>query len=293
MKVAILGTGRMGGAMAGTLARAGFDLTLWNRTPSKPSRVAADTGASVADTPADAVASADVVLSVLADREAVRAVFLGDDGAVARLRSGAVVCEMSTVEPEVSRELLASVRDTGADLLDCPVSGSVPAVESASLTIMVGGAADCLEVARPVLEALSARIIAMGDLGTGAAMKLAVNGVVHALNQALCEALVVAESAGIERSRAYEVFASSAVAAPFVAYKREAFEDPEGTPVAFTVDLVVKDLQLLRDLADRLAVPVEQVAANLRAATAAGERYGARDMAAIAGWLRERRGAAG
>jgi 3-hydroxyisobutyrate dehydrogenase-like beta-hydroxyacid dehydrogenase len=288
VKVTILGTGRMGGAMAGTLARAGFDLTLYNRSADKAAAVAEQTGAAVADTPAEAVTGAEVVLSVLADRPAVEQTFGGEDGAIAGLGEGAVVCEMSTVEPEVSQGLAEPIRARGADVLDTPVSGSVPAVEQGTLTIMAGGREDSLEVARPVLEALSDHIFHMGDLGTGAAMKLAVNAVVHALNQALSEALVLAERAGIERSRAYDVLAASAAAAPFVHYKRDAFENPDGSAVAFTLDLVKKDLGLVLALADQLGVPMDQAATNAEVVGRAAEKLGTRDMSAVAEYLRTR-----
>jgi 3-hydroxyisobutyrate dehydrogenase-like beta-hydroxyacid dehydrogenase len=288
VRVAILGTGRMGSAMAGTLAREGFDLFLHNRTREKAEEIAATIDGEVADSPAEAVADAEVVLSILADREAVNATFSGEDGATSGLSEGTVVCEMSTVQPEVSRALAAPIRDRGADIIDAPVSGSVPAVEQGSLTIMVGGRQVSLETAMPVLEALSERVFHMGDLGNGAAIKLAVNAVVHAINEALSEALVLAERAGIDRSRAYDVFASSAAAAPFVHYKRQAFEDPDGAPVAFTLDLVRKDLELVLGLADQLDLPMRQAATNHEVARAAAEELGQRDMSAVAEYLRGR-----
>lgn len=288
MRVAILGIGRMGGAMAGTLAREGHDLVLHNRTREKAEDVAAAIEAAVTDSPAHAVAGAEVVLSILADRDAVEAIFHGEDGAIVGLSEGTIVCEMSTVQPKVSCELAEPIRERGADIVDAPVSGSVPAVEQGGLTIMVGGREESLETVRPVLDALSERIFHMGDLGNGAAIKLAVNAIVHAINEAVSEALVLAEQAGIERSRAYDVFAAGAAAAPFVHYKREAFEDPDGAPVAFTLDLVRKDLELVLDLADQLEVPMRQAATNHEVVSAAAEQLGRRDMSAIAEYLRTR-----
>ena len=168
-----------------------------------------------------------------------------------------------------------------------PVSGSVPVVERGELLIMVGGDADALERARPVLEALSKKIVHVGELGTGAATKLAVNALVHGLAVALSESLVLAERAGVERSIAYEVFASGAAGAPFVQYKRPAFERPDETPVAFTLDLVEKDLDLILELAERVGAPMPQAAQNreeIRAALAAG--MSGNDMSALAAYLR-------
>jgi 3-hydroxyisobutyrate dehydrogenase-like beta-hydroxyacid dehydrogenase len=141
-----------------------------------------------------------------------------------------------------------------------------------------------------VLEPLSEHIFHMGALGTGAAMKLAVNAVVHAINQALSEALVLAERAGIERSRAYDVFVNSVAAAPFLHYKRAAFEHPDETPVAFTLDLVRKDLELALGLASEVGLPMPQAATNADVVARAAEELGARDMSAVAEYLRARSG---
>lgn len=288
MRVAILGTGRMGGAMARTLAKHGVSLVVFNRTIARAQAVAEACGATFATTAAEAVSGADVVITMLADGAAVEAVLVGRDGAVGGLAAGTVVCEMSTVEPSVSQRLADAVRATGADILDAPVSGSVPTVERGALTIMVGGDARSLEQARPVLDALATRVFHMGPLGTGAAIKLAVNAIIHGLNEALSEALVLAEQAGIAREVAYEVFASSAAAAPFVGYKREAFEHPDETAVAFSLDLVEKDLDLILRLARSLGVPMEQVAVNHEVAAAAARTLGEKDMSALAAYHRSR-----
>jgi len=286
-KVAVLGCGRMGAAMAATLSRVCFELILWNRDPDKAFRVAETLSVEVADTPADAVAKADVALTSLADDDAVRSVYLGENGIVAGLRPGVVVMEMSTIDPQVVVEIGDAVDATGAALLDAPVSGSVSTVEQGALTIMVGGESAFVETARPVLEALAARVIEVGKRGSGSATKLAVNALVHGLNVALSEALVLAEGAGVERSVAYEVFASGAGGAPFVHYKREAYEHPEEAVVAFSLDLVAKDLELITGLGDAVGVPMDLAEAELeivRRAIASG--MGDRDLSAVAVFLR-------
>ena len=145
---------------------------------------------------------------------------------MAGLRPDTVVCESSTIDPGTVRRLRPLVADRGAFLLDTPVSGSVPSVEAGQLTIMAGGDAAVLERVRPVLDPLAKQVFHVGDLGSGAVMKLAVNAILHGLNLALSESLVLAERGGVARETAYEVFAASAIAAPFVHYKREAFEHP-------------------------------------------------------------------
>ena len=286
-RVALLGVGRMGGAMVGTLRRAGFDVTVWNRTRERAEAVAAPVGARVARTAQEAVASADVVLSSLADDAAVTDVYTGAAGAAAALSAGTVVLETSTIAPQTVHAIRPAIEARGAALLDAPVSGSVSLVEAGQLTIMVGGDPAALERARPVLAALSAKLFRVGDLGSGATMKLAVNALVHAINVALSEALVLAEKAGVARSAAYDVFAAGAGAAPFVLYKRAAFERPEETPVAFRLDLAAKDLDLILGLAREVGARMDQAAANratVGAAIAAG--LGSRDTSAVATFLR-------
>jgi 3-hydroxyisobutyrate dehydrogenase-like beta-hydroxyacid dehydrogenase len=274
----------MGGAMVGTLRRAGFDVVAWNRDRGKCHAVAHTSGAEVAEGAAEAASAADVAITSLADDAAVVDVYAD---AVDGFHAGQVVLEMSTIAPETVRKVARSVQGRGATMLDAPVSGSVPVVERGELLIMVGGDPDALERARPVLEALSSTIIHVGELGTGATMKLAVNALVHGLAVALSESLVLAERAGVERTIAYEVFASGAAAAPFVLYKRAAFERPDETPVAFSLELVAKDLDLILALAQRVGAPMPQADTNrdeVRSALAAG--MGKRDMSALAGYLR-------
>jgi len=290
-KVAVVGTGRMGGTMVGTLRRAGTEVVVFNRTRAKADEVARSSGAEVAGSAREAVRGAQVVLSSLADDAAVEAAYAGPDGLAAGLASGAVVCETSTIHPRTLEVVGPLVVERGASLLDTPVSGSVQLLERGELTVMAGGDAAALERARPVLGLLATRIFHTGGLGTGATMKLAVNTIVHGLNLALSEALVLAEKVGVARAAAYEVFAASAVAAPFVLYKRPAYEHPDETPVAFSLDLVAKDLDLALDLASQAGATMEQAATNRRvvgAAVAAG--LGGHDLSALATYLRGTRG---
>lgn len=285
--MALAGTGRMGGAMAATIRRAGFDMVLWNRDVSKAERLGEALGVPVAATPADAAAKGDVVLTSLADDDAVEAVYLGPAGIVEAVGPGTVAVDTSTIDPRTVQAVGAAVDSTGAGFLDCPVSGSVSTVEAGQLTIMAGGDPALVERVRPVLDALAARVIPVGGRGAGAATKLAVNNLVHGLNVALSEALVLAERAGVVRETAYEVFASGAGGAPFVQYKRAAYEHPEDTPVAFSLDLVEKDLELITTLGERVGAPMRQAATTLhivREAIANG--FADRDLSTIAVYLR-------
>jgi 3-hydroxyisobutyrate dehydrogenase-like beta-hydroxyacid dehydrogenase len=286
-KVAVVGLGRMGGAMARRFADAGRELVLWNRDRSKAEAVANDTGAEIADTAAAAAAGAGLVVSSLADDIALRDVYLGDQGVATGIRSGSIAIDTSTVDPETSLEIGEAVDAKGARFIDCPVSGSVSTVESGALTIMAGGDADVIAEVEPLLASISKQVIHVGDRGAGAACKLAVNGLVHGLNVALSEALVLAEKAGVKREKAYEVFVAGAGGAPFVQYKRDAYEHPEDAVVAFSLDLVAKDLELITGLGDKVGAPMEQASAGLeivKRAIASG--MGDRDLSAIAVYLR-------
>lgn len=288
VRVGIVGTGRMGAAMAGRIGAAGFPLVVWNRDRAKAERVAASTGATVAGSAAEAAASADVIVSSLADDAALRAAYLDGDGVVAGLRDDAVAVDTSTVDPATVAEVGTAVDAAGAGFLDCPVSGSVSTVESGTLTIMVGGDAALLARVAPVLDTIAQRVIHVGPRGAGSATKLAVNALVHGLNVALSEALVLAERAGVAREVAYEVFANGAGGAPFVQYKRAAYEHPEDATVAFSLDLVEKDLELITGLAARVGAPMRQAATTLGIVRdAVGHGYGDRDLSAVAAFLRE------
>jgi 3-hydroxyisobutyrate dehydrogenase-like beta-hydroxyacid dehydrogenase len=278
----------MGSAMAERLAGQGLAVVVYNRTPERASALAERLGATVAASPAEAAAAADVVISMVADGAAVAALYDGRDGVPAGIRPGSVAVDMSTVLPDTIRAIAPAVRARGAGVLDAPVSGSVAGTLAGELTIMAGGSGEDLERAMPVLQRLAKRVFHMGELGSGAAMKLAVNTVIYGLNGAVAEALVLAERSGIARPTAYEVLANSAVGAPYVVYKRAAFVEPESTPVAFSLALAEKDLQLIGALATASGTPMPQAATNLESIRAAERSVGEdADFARLASHLRQ------
>lgn len=290
-KVAMIGLGRMGSAMARRFHDAGHDLIVWNRDRTKAEGIAADTGAAIADSPAAAADRAEFVVSSLADDAALRAVYLDVEGVARGIGGGTVAIDTSTVDPSTSIEIGEAIGSAGGRFIDCPVSGSVSTVESGALTIMAGGEPDLVGEVEPILTAIAQKVVRVGGLGAGAACKLAVNGLLHSLNVALSEALVLAEKAGVEREAAYEVFASGAAGAPYVHYKREAFEHPESATVAFTLDLVGKDLDLITALGDRVGAQLQQAKVTqeiVRRAIADG--MGDADLSAVATHLRGEQG---
>jgi 3-hydroxyisobutyrate dehydrogenase-like beta-hydroxyacid dehydrogenase len=285
---AVLGTGRMGSAMAERLATQGVKVVLFNRTPDRATALADKIGASVATTPAEAASRADVVITMVADDAAVHDQFDGPDGIAAGIRAGSVAVDMSTVLPDTIRAVAPAVRARGAGILDGPVSGSVSSARAGELTIMVGGEADDLERARPILECLARRLFHLGPLGTGAVMKLAVNTLIFGLNGAVAEGLVLAERNGIDRTLAYEVLASSAAGAPMVGYKRANFVEPDTTPVAFSLALADKDLRLIRELAETSDTSMPQATVNLDTIQAAERSMGEHlDFSMVASHLRQ------
>lgn len=286
--VGLLGVGRMGSAMGRALAAAGFEVVAWNRTPAPASELAGAIGGRTVARPRDVAAAADVCISMLADGAAVDTVYAGPDGVLAGARPGNVLCDASTVPPSTLRAHEAAARTAGAGLLDTPVSGSVGLAESGKLTIMVGGSDDALAAARPVLDALAGTVFHMGPLGSGAAMKLAVNTLIFGLNQAIAEGLSLAAAAGIAPAAAYDVLTASAAGAPFVAYKRAAFLDPDSTPVAFSLELAAKDLHLIAELAAAVGVEMPGAATDLGLIEATAAVLGGdRDMSAVASQLRK------
>jgi 3-hydroxyisobutyrate dehydrogenase len=284
---AFLGLGRMGALMATNLVRAGHDVVLYNRTRARAEALAAQIGAAVAGTPREAASRAPVVITMVADEPALLAVYRGDDGVLSGLRDGGIAVDMGTTGPAGIGRLAPLVEDVGGVLVDAPVSGSTDAAAAAALTIMVGGPAAAVDTVRPLLSAMGDTIYHLGDTGSGAVTKLAVNNIIYALGNAVSESLVLAERAGLDRTQVYEVFENSAVAAPMIHYRRDAFLAPEDTPAAFAMTLAHKDLRLLTELAQELGVPVEQAAANRSLiGRAIGAGLGDRDMADVAVYLR-------
>ena len=283
MKVAFVGIGRMGLPMARNVARAGHELTVFNRTASRcdPLR---DVGAAVAASAAEAVRDAEVLVTMLSDPPAVEELL---EGMLADASVGLVWLEMSTIGPTAARRFAARAADAGVEMLDAPVSGSTAAAEATTLASMVGGSAAALERARPVLEAMTEAHFHLGPAGAGAAMKLAVNVMLAAQTVAIAEALVMAEVAGIGRADAYDVIAAGALASPFVDYKRDAFLDSDGTPPAFALDLMRKDLKLALEQGEAAGAPLFGASASAEAMTvAAGLEGGDADLVKVADALR-------
>lgn len=237
-RVAVIGLGEMGSRVARRLLDAGHDLTLWNRTRERAEAL----GVRVADTPAQAVAEAEVAITMVADPTALAAVTEGPEGVAAGVQAGATVIEMSTVGP-AAIERLAGVLD--AELLDAPVLGSVSEAVAGTLSIFVGGDQDVFARQRGLLEVLG-RPLYVGPSGSGAAAKLVANSTLFNTIAALGEALSLADALGLSRETAFEVLVPTPLGAQ--AERRRASIESGEFPPRFPLRLARKDAELIADL---------------------------------------------
>jgi 3-hydroxyisobutyrate dehydrogenase len=234
--LAILGTGKMGGAMARRLAASEFDVTLWNRTPDKAEALHIG---RVAATPPDAVRDAQVVISSLTNETAIREVYLGEAGVLSNA-AGKLLIEMSTAGPEVVQEIGREADARGARLLEAPVIGSVPAVESGKLLILVAGERADLDAARPILDRLGDALY-VGRRGNAQRLKLIANSMLGITGTAAAELLAAGEALGLERE---QIFAILVRFAPGLAVRERGFLHDQHTPTMFAVRDLLKDLDL-------------------------------------------------
>jgi 3-hydroxyisobutyrate dehydrogenase-like beta-hydroxyacid dehydrogenase len=260
--VAVLGLGNMGSAIAANISAAGFRVVLFNRTRTTAEQLASQLSAEVAADPRAAAESADVLITMLADDDALKSVYHGPNGILAGLTPGMVAVEMGTSSPATVAALAREVVVRGAYLVDAPVSGSSPTAKAGTLTILAGGSETALALVRPIFDAVGSATHRLGPVGAGATMKLALNLIVHAIGQATAEALALAEMSGIDRHAAYQILSGSAVASPVLAFRRDKFLDRDNAPVTFRVALALKDLQLATELAASVGTPVPQAEAN-------------------------------
>lgn len=276
-RVAFLGLGHMGTPMATRLLDAGYPLTVYDHTTQKAEQFAGGR-AQVARTPAEAAAQADVLVLMIADDEAVREVALGERGALAAARRGAVLIDMSTVSPEINRSVAQAARGRGVDVLDAPVSGSVPQAQQGTLVIFAGGDQAVFDRCRPLIETMGQHVFYMGHSGAGNAMKLVVNTLLGVEMQAIAEALTLGEKAGLDRARLLDVLGQTTVIAP--AHKAKLDNARKNDyPANFAVGMMHKDFGLILDEATRLSVPMPATAAAAQmsgAELAAAERRAGR-----------------
>jgi 2-hydroxy-3-oxopropionate reductase len=202
--VAFIGLGIMGGPMAANLVKAGFDVTGYNRSPDKVKPLV-EAGGRGADSVAEAVRGAGVIITIVPDSPDVEEVTSGDDGVFAHAQDGALYIDMSSIRPDVSVRVAQAGREAGLRVLDAPVSGGEAGAIEGSLSIMVGGEPEDFEAARPVLDALGKTIVHVGPAGSGQTVKAANQLIVAANIEVLAEAVVFLEAYGVDTEAALEV----------------------------------------------------------------------------------------
>ncbi len=284
---AFLGLGVMGAGMAGRLLDAGLPLAVWNRTAGRAEPFARR-GARVTSTPRDAASGADVVIAMVADDAASRAVWLGDAGALAGLRSGAVAIESSTLSPAWIDELAAAAAARGAALLDAPVTGSRTHAASGELRFLVGGPAPALERARPAFSAMGRDVVYLGATGSGARLKLINNFLCGVQAASLAEAVALVERSGLDRAAALAVLTSGAPGSPLVTAVTPRMAGADYA-VNFALALMHKDLTYAMADASRFGLDLDTAAAaRRRFAAALDAGWGDQDFAAVVEALRRK-----
>ncbi|MDQ7843007.1 MAG: NAD(P)-dependent oxidoreductase [Armatimonadota bacterium] len=287
-----VGLGVMGGRIVRRLLAAGHTVTGYNRTKHKAQWLL-DLGMRWGDTPREVAAGAEVTFSMLTDSAALRAVAEGPTGIIAGLGPGKVYVDMSTVSPQVSRDIARAVGERGAQMLDAPVSGSVSTLEEGTLSIMAAGDRQTFDRVKPILQAIGPKVTYVGEQGQAVVMKIAANLSLAVQMLAFSEGVLLAEKSGIRREVAVEVLLNSVIASPMLKYRGPfVLRMPE--EAWFDVRMMQKDLGLALELGRQLSVPLPATAsANelLTAARAMG--LGAQDFAVLFDVLRHLAGMEG
>jgi 3-hydroxyisobutyrate dehydrogenase-like beta-hydroxyacid dehydrogenase len=269
--VGIIGLGLMGAPIARNLLKAGFPLTVWNRTRSKADQLGHE-GAKVANSPQEVAAEAEVLITMVSDPPALEQVLFGNDGALAALKKGGILIDSSTVSPALARRVAKACAERGVDFLDAPVTGGTWGAEKGELVFMIGGKKEVLDRAEPVLQAVGKRFFLLGPNGAGQTVKLAMNLILALEVEALAEGLELVTRAGVPGERLIEVLQSSMARAPVLDVKAPMLLNRDFKP-SFPLRLMHKDMGLALDLAKEIGV-------RLPASAAAFEAYSAVKAAA-------------
>jgi 3-hydroxyisobutyrate dehydrogenase len=279
-RIAFLGLGTMGSGMARRLLANGFPLTVFNRNVEKSKPFAAE-GAQIARSSREAAAQSKVIISMLADDNASRTLWLGGTGALAAATIGTVCIECSTVTVNWVRELSTVASGRGCEFLDAPVTGSKTQAAAGELNFLVGGDAATLEKVRPVLAAMSKAIVHIGPTGSGSLLKLINNFVCGVQVASLAEAMAMIERSGLDRAKALEILANGAPGSPLVKAVSTRMTTPDFPP-NFLLRLMAKDLGYAIQEGGKLSVELVTAKAALEDfQRAIGAGHGEKDIAAV------------
>jgi 3-hydroxyisobutyrate dehydrogenase len=278
-KLGFIGIGSMGRPIARRLLESGYNLTAYNRDRSKAEALVGY-GAVVANGIAELASNTNVILSCLANDEAVRNVYAGAEGVFANARRGTVVIEMSTVNPETSRELYKLGAARAVSVLDVPISGSTPAAEQGTLTLFGGGDEKIFDNAEPIFRAVARQYFYLGPSGSGTTMKLVANTLLGIGMQAIAEAVALGQKAGLNRDRLFDILSHTAVIAPAHIGKltKAAANDYSSQ---FALRLMNKDFRLILETAAEMQVPMPVTAAAFQINTAEAANSTEEDFSAV------------
>jgi 3-hydroxyisobutyrate dehydrogenase len=291
-RIGFVGLGTMGAAMAANLRRAGFEVTVWNRTSGRAADLV-ELGAREASTPGAVAAASDVVVCCVSDTPDVEAVLFGDDGVASGIAPGSLVIDCSTISPAATAGFAARLAKAGVAFVDAPVSGGSEGARNATLTIMVGGEPDAFDRARPVLEAMGRTVTRFGPAGSGQAVK-AVNQVILAgAYLGVAEGIVLALKAGLDPVAVAQALDGGA-ARSWVLENRSGRMIDNEYPLGFRTSLHLKDLVIALEMARGLGatLPVAGMAAQLEAGLVA-QGHGDEDMSNLARAIRSLSGLEG
>jgi 3-hydroxyisobutyrate dehydrogenase len=280
MKIGWIGLGNMGIPMVGNLLSAGYDVTVWNRTPDKAEPLLAR-GASIADKPYHLMEQCEVVFTMVSDDTAVKAIYMEADGLLSGNARDRILVDMSTVSPETSRFLAAQCRQSGHHFLDAPVSGSVGPAREGKLIIMAGGEQESFDRVRPLFDKLGKMALHLGPNGSGSSAKLAINLLLGITVQGVAETILFARELGIPTEQMLTIISESAVGTPLIKGKAANILANE-FPAAFALKHMAKDLRLARQAG--VSSPLaESVYASYQSALSEG--LGDLDLMAILRYL--------
>jgi 3-hydroxyisobutyrate dehydrogenase len=255
-KIGWIGLGKMGIPMSQQLIKAGYPVTVYNRSKEKEDPFKSK-GIATASSPALLLQNADIVIIMVSDDKAIRDIFNDENGLLNAKISGKIIINMSTVSPAISKEMAVLCEQRGSHYLDAPVSGSVKQAEEGQLVIMVGGKEDTFEQAKPVLEKIGRLAMLVGDTGAGNTAKLVINTLLGVYAQGLAEAVVFAGQNGIKNTDLLTLINNSALGSPFIKIKGDAIIN-NNYNAAFALKHIAKDLRLAKDLG--LSTPLGEVA---------------------------------
>jgi 3-hydroxyisobutyrate dehydrogenase-like beta-hydroxyacid dehydrogenase len=270
-KIGFIGLGLMGQPMASNLLKAGYAVAVWNRTASRADDLVA-AGARLLKSPHEVAAGSDFLVTIVSDPPALEEVLWGPHGALAALKPGAIYMDSSTVSPALARKIASTCTERGAHFLDAPVTGGDWGAKKGELVFMIGGDAETLKAAEPVLGVLGKKWFHLGPHGAGQTVKLAMNLILALQVDALAESLALVMGAGLQPEKLVEVMQSSMARAPVLDIKSQNLLKRDYTP-SFPLRLMHKDLTLALDLA-------KQVGVTLPTTAAAAATYGAVKSAA-------------